>query len=56
MESLNEKDREQVLSVRDAQLERAVDLLKGIVLYTQRSPAAPPDKQLAKTQKRAEAK
>ena len=31
VESLNEKDREQVLSVRDAQLERAVDLLKGIV-------------------------
>ncbi len=36
IESLDEKDRERVLAARDVQLERARDLLRGILLYTQR--------------------
>jgi predicted esterase len=38
MEVLEAKEREQVASVRDRQLDRAMDLLKGILLYAQRSP------------------
>jgi carboxyl-terminal processing protease len=38
MEALDGKDRDQVSAVRDRQLERATDLLKGILLYAQRSP------------------
>ncbi len=38
LESLDEKDRRLVLSLGDPQLERAMDLLKGITLYTLRSP------------------
>jgi carboxyl-terminal processing protease len=38
MEVLDQKDRQMVASVRDRQLERAMDLLKGILLYAQRSP------------------
>ena len=38
MESLDEKERQRVLSTRDPQYERAVDLLKGITLFTQRAP------------------
>jgi carboxyl-terminal processing protease len=37
LESLDEKDRERVSNARDAQLDRAMDLLKGINLYTQRN-------------------
>ena len=37
IESLEEKERERVKNARDPQLERATDLLKGIMLYTQRS-------------------
>ena len=37
-ESLPEKDRERVQGARDPQLERAYDLLKGIVLYTRIAP------------------
>jgi carboxyl-terminal processing protease len=37
IESLEEKDRERVRNARDPQLERAVDLLKGISLFTERS-------------------
>jgi carboxyl-terminal processing protease len=40
VESLDEKDRERVLKARDVQLDRAVDLLKGIALYAERVPAA----------------
>ena len=40
MESLDEKDRERVAHGHDPQLERAMDLLKGITLFTQRAPAA----------------
>jgi carboxyl-terminal processing protease len=39
MEVLEGREREQVASVRDRQLDRAMDLLKGILLYAQRSPA-----------------
>lgn len=45
LESLPEKDRDRVAAARDAQLERATDLLKGITLFTQRSPA--PEKRIA---------
>ena len=38
MEVLDAKERELVASVRDRQLDRAMDLLKGILLYAQRSP------------------
>ena len=36
LESLDAKDRERVKSASDAQLDRAMDLLKGITLFTQR--------------------
>jgi len=53
VESLNESDRERVMNARDPQLDRALDLLKGIALYTQREPgwekpAAKPEKMAAK--------
>jgi len=54
IESLDEKDRERVVNARDPQLERAMDLLKGITLFTQRSPA--PEKKVAKGEKVAAAK
>ena len=38
IESLPEKDQERVKNARDPQLERALDLLKGISLYTKRGP------------------
>src|SRR5437867_9544961 len=38
VESLDEKDRERVGRARDPQLDRAMDLLKGITLFTQRAP------------------
>jgi carboxyl-terminal processing protease len=46
LESLPEKERERVSQVQDIQLERAMDLLKGIELFTQRAPVA--DERLAK--------
>jgi carboxyl-terminal processing protease len=46
LESLEEKDRLRVTETHDAQLERAIDLLKGITLYTERSPL--PEKRIAK--------
>ena len=39
MQALDPKEREQVAAVRDRQLDRAMDVLKGILLYAQRSPA-----------------
>ena len=39
IETLEEKDRERVRSTRDLQLDRATDLLKGIMLYAQFQPA-----------------
>lgn len=49
LESLDEKDRDRVLEARDPQMERALDMLKGIKLFTGRAPAwkqpaAKPDK------------
>ena len=43
---LAEADRNRVANARDPQLERAMDLLKGITLFTQRAPAA--EEQVAK--------
>jgi carboxyl-terminal processing protease len=39
IDGLDEKRKELILSVHDVQLERAMDLLKGILLYTGRQPA-----------------
>jgi carboxyl-terminal processing protease len=39
LESLDQKDREVVSKLRDPQLDRAMDLLKGISLFTARLPA-----------------
>src|SRR6266446_4693801 len=49
VESLDEKDRDRVSAARDPQLDRAMDLLKGIVLFTERAPA--PEKKLVKGDK-----
>jgi len=38
LESLDEKDREVIAKLRDPQFDRAMDLLKGITLFTQRAP------------------
>ncbi len=46
LESLSDTDRERVNNAHDAQLDRAIDLLKGITLFTQRAPV--PEKRLAK--------
>jgi carboxyl-terminal processing protease len=54
VESLDEKDRERVTNAHDPQLERAMDLLKGITLFTERSPA--PEKKTTKGEKVAVAK
>jgi carboxyl-terminal processing protease len=51
VESLDEKDRARVVDGYDPQLERAMDLLKGIPLFTQRAAAV--EKSLAKTEKMA---
>jgi carboxyl-terminal processing protease len=40
LESLDDKDRDRVGNAHDAQLDRARDLLKGMVLYSQRSPGS----------------
>jgi len=51
LESLPEKDRERVSNAQDPQLDRAMDLLKGITLFTQRAPL--PEKRIAKGDKMA---
>ena len=38
LDSLPEKDRERIKQARDLQLDRALDLLKGINLLTEREP------------------
>ena len=53
LESLELKDRERVAHSRDPQLDRAMDLLKGIILFTQRAPL--PEKSIVKNQKMAAA-
>jgi carboxyl-terminal processing protease len=40
LESLNETNRISIARVRDVQLERAEDLLKGIMLYSERADGA----------------
>lgn len=40
LEVLDPKDRERIEAVQDRQLNRAFDLLKGVLLYAQRAPAA----------------
>jgi carboxyl-terminal processing protease len=37
VESLDDKERERVLAVRDYQLERAIDFLKGVTIYSERA-------------------
>jgi len=54
LESLPEKDRERVSNAQDPQLDRAMDLLKGIPLFTQRAPL--PEKRIAKGDKMAVAR
>lgn len=44
VETLEEKDKERVREAHDPQLERATDLLKGILLYTERSNGQEPQK------------
>jgi carboxyl-terminal processing protease len=39
IESVDQKDRERVLNTRDPQFDRAMDVLKGIILFAERSPA-----------------
>jgi carboxyl-terminal processing protease len=51
VQGLDDKERERVLSTRDPQLDRAMDLLKGITLFTQRAPVVEP--RLAKGEKMA---
>jgi carboxyl-terminal processing protease len=48
-ESLSDGERERVANVHDLQLERALDLLKGITLLTERSPT--PERRVAKGEK-----
>ena len=54
VDSLTETERQRVLSFGDPQFERASDLLKGIMLFAQRSPA--PEKRPHKDEKVAAAK
>ncbi|MGA2864569.1 MAG: S41 family peptidase [Verrucomicrobiota bacterium] len=49
VQSLDDKDRQRVLETRDPQLDRALDLLKGITLYSLRSPL--PEQRVAQTRK-----
>ncbi|HWX22082.1 MAG TPA: S41 family peptidase [Candidatus Binatia bacterium] len=49
LESLPDKDRERVANARDLQLERAMDFLKGMILFSQRAPQT--EKQVAKGEK-----
>jgi carboxyl-terminal processing protease len=55
IESLDERDRDRVANSRDPQLDRAMDLLKGIMLFSQRAPESVPDKSIVKNQKMAAA-
>jgi hypothetical protein len=46
---LSDKDRERASHAHDPQLERAMDLLKAITMFTERSPA--PERRVAKGEK-----
>lgn len=54
LESLGEKDRERVAHARDPQLERAMDLLKAITMFSERAPAL--ERRVAKGEKVASVK
>ncbi len=54
LESLSEPERDRVTHAHDPQLERALDLLKAITVFTERAPA--PDRRVAKGDKVAAAK
>jgi carboxyl-terminal processing protease len=47
VESLDQKERDRIKTAHDPQLERATDLLKGIMLYTDRSNDKSSDKMAA---------
>ncbi len=47
IESLEDKERERLLNSRDAQMDRAADLLKGILIFTERVPEKPGRKMAA---------
>jgi carboxyl-terminal processing protease len=50
IESLDPRDRDRIEALPDPQLDRAMDVLKGILLFTQRSPEeapAPPNRRMA---------
>src|SRR5262249_20866565 len=49
VDSLSEEDRDRVSNAHDPQLERAMDLLKAITLFTERAPA--PERRVAKGDK-----
>src|SRR5438093_6603870 len=49
LETLDAKEQERVRSAHDVQLDRAMDLLKGISLYSKRAPL--PEKRVAKSEK-----
>ena len=51
MESLTDKERERAANAHDPQLDRAMDLLKAITLFTERAPA--PERRVAKGDKMA---
>ena len=56
VETLDPKDRQQIVATHDPQLDRAMDLLKGITLFTEHSPVPDKEKQVAETRKTAVAK
>jgi len=47
LESLEDRDRDRVKNSHDPQLERAMDLLKGIALFTERAPADDKNEKMA---------
>ena len=51
LDTMDEKDREKILSLTDPQYERARDLLKGILIYSHRGT---PDQRMAKTTEKTE--
>jgi carboxyl-terminal processing protease len=53
VESLDDKERERMKKAHDPQLERATDLLKGIMLYTDRASDHPADKMAARAKAEA---
>jgi carboxyl-terminal processing protease len=48
LEELSDEDRQRVLGARDVQLDRAIDLLKGITLYSQIAGKNEPQKMVAR--------